>query len=85
MLLFVISIDSIFFASSISEDPGAIAISKFWCFDLIIFIKSLKCGHFLWESCGEQKGKNKINFLPKYLLTILSTLTFAHEKSGFRV
>ena len=84
MLLLVIIIDSIFLASSTSEVSGAVAISKLGCFDLIIFIKLLKYGHFLWESCGEQKGKSKINFLPKYLLTILSTFTLAQEKSGFK-
>ena len=77
--------DSIFLASSISLKPGAIAISNFWCLDFIIFINWLKCGHFLCESCGEQKGKSKINFLPKYLLTILSTFTQAQVKSGFKV
>ena len=83
--LLVIVIACISFASSISVDPGAIAISKLACFVLIIFIKSLKCGHFLWESCGEQKGKSKINFPPKCWLTILSTLTLAQEKSGLNV
>jgi len=52
--------------------------------DFIILTSSLKYGHFLWESCGEQNGKNKINFLPKYLFTILSTLTLAQVKSGFK-
>ena len=83
--LFIIAVDSISLASSISLNPGAIAISKFGCLDFIIFINSLKCGHFLCGSCGEQKGKSKINFLPKYLLTILSTFTLAQVKSGFNV
>ena len=45
--LFVIVTASIFFASSISPGPGAIAISILECFILIILIKSLKYGHFL--------------------------------------
>ena len=65
LLLFVIVIESIFLASSISESAGATTISKIGCFDLIIFIKLLKYGHFLWESCGEQKGKSKINYPDK--------------------
>ena len=76
--------DSIFLDSSISSDAGATATSKFKCLDFIILTSSLKYGHFLWESCGEQNGRNKINFLPKYLFTILSTLTLAQVKFGFK-
>ena len=83
--MFVIDIASIFFASSISSGPGATAISILGCFVLIILIKSLKYGHFLWESWGEQKGKSNINFPAKYLLTILSTLILDQEKSGLKV
>ena len=39
LLLFIIIIDSNFLASSISVGPGATAISKLKCFNLIIFIK----------------------------------------------
>ena len=82
---FIIVVADIVLASSISLFAGAKAISRLEWFNLIIFIRLLKYGHFLCDSCGEQNGKIKIKFLPKYLLTILSTLTDAQEKSGVNV
>ena len=77
--------ESMLLASSNSSGPGAITISKLLCLDFIILINSLKYGHFLCSSCGEQKGNNKINFLEKYLFKILSIFIAAHLKSGFSV
>jgi len=53
--------DSIVLDSSISSDAGATATSKFKCLDFISLTSSLKYGHFLWESCGEQNGKSRTN------------------------
>ena len=64
LLVIVIAFTSLALLSS--SGPGAIAISKLWCFNFIILIKLLKCGHCLWGKFGEQKGKSKINFFPKY-------------------
>jgi len=75
-----------FFASLTSLGPGAITtLYSFFNSSCIIFISSLKYGHFFSFKCGEQNGNKIIYFLSSNLELISDISVHDQLKLGLRV